>query len=340
MALRIVDIYRAAGSDPLELPDNAYDVLGHWTHTLDDDRRVDRVLIDAEETESLMEWVDTSAGGEAYRIVLQAVEATLPTPEPDAAGEAEAAGEDAAEAEPTVGRISREELYQEMVDAISVSPVHYALVVLSVLVAAGGMLRNDTAVVIGAMVIAPLIGPNIALALGSTLADGQLLRRAARVNVVGLVLGLVVSVGLGLLLSVDPGLAELAARTRIGLSDIALALASGVAGALSTTRSVSTSLIGVMVAVALVPPLVAAGLLVGQGAWPLAYRALLLLTTNVVCINLAAVVTFLVQGIRPMTWYDARRARTSTRWAIGLWTAALLILAAAILLSKGWPIGG
>jgi uncharacterized hydrophobic protein (TIGR00341 family) len=338
MALRIVDIYRAAGSDALELPENTYDVLGHWTHTLDDDRRVDRVLIDAEETESFMEWVDASVGGEAYRIVLQAVEATLPTPEPET-GDDEPAGEEA-EARSTVGRVSREELYQEMVDAVSVSFVHYALVVLSVLVAAGGMLRNDTAVVIGAMVIAPLIGPNIALALGSTLADGQLLRRAARVNVVGMVLGLAVSVGLGLVLSVDPGLAELAARTRIGLSDIALALASGVAGALSTTRSVSTSLIGVMVAVALVPPLVAVGLLVGQGAWPLAYRAFLLLTTNVVCVNLAAVVTFLVQGIQPMTWYDARRARSSTRWAIGLWTTALLILVAAILLSKGWFPGG
>jgi uncharacterized membrane protein len=58
------------------------------------------------------------------------------------------------------------------------------------------------------------------------------------------------------------------------------------------------------------------------------------LTTNVVCVNLSAVATFLVQGIRPTTWYEAQQARRSTRWALALWTLALAILAAAIWLAQ------
>jgi len=121
----------------------------------------------------------------------------------------------------------------------------------------------------------------------------------------------------------------------VGLSDVALALAAGVAGTLSVTRGVSTALIGVMVAVALLPPLVALGMLLGAGYGSAALGAALLTLTNVVAINLAGVVTFLAQGVRPMSWYEAERAKTATRWAIAIWVVALGILVAAMLLAGG-----
>ncbi|MFB6098901.1 MAG: TIGR00341 family protein [Salinibacter sp.] len=322
MALRLVDIYRSDTDEALELPDDAYDVLGHWTHPIDDEQRVDRVLLEVDETESFLDWLDGALATE-YRVVLQSVEATLPRPEVEEDDEEEAEDEE----EVSVGRIGRAELYEYARDAADVSGVYYALIALATIVAAGGMLRNQTAVVIGAMVIAPLIGPNLALALGTTLGDTELLGRATWSTVSGVGLTLVGAVGLGVLVPVNPATGELAARTVIGAADIALAAAAGSAGALSVTRGGATGLVGVMVAVALIPPLVATGLLLGAGYTGEAVGAGLLTVTNVVSLNLAAVCTFLVLGVWPRHWRDVEQARTSTRIALVLWGGALLVLA-------------
>ncbi len=85
---------------------------------------------------------------------------------------------------------------------------------------------------------------------------------------------------------------------------------------------------------ALLPPLVAFGLLVGGGEGVLALRALLFLLTNVICVNLAAVVTFVAQGIHPVRWREADRAKKATRIAIGLWTLLLATLGGTILLVR------
>jgi len=86
------------------------------------------------------------------------------------------------------------------------------------------------------------------------------------------------------------------------------------------------ALIGVMVAVALLPPLVTFGMLLGSGFTELALGALLLLSVNIICVNLAGVATFLFQGVRPRTWWEENRAKKSTRIAIFIWTLLLLIL--------------
>jgi uncharacterized hydrophobic protein (TIGR00341 family) len=323
MALRLVDVYHANTDEPLELPDDTYDVLGHWTYPIDNGQRVDRVLLEVDETESFLDWVDQTVMTE-YRVVLQSVEATLPRPEVEEEDETED------DERVSVGRIGRAELYEYARDASDVSGYYYALTLLSVVVAAGGMLRDQTAVVIGAMVIAPLIGPNLALALGTTLGDTDLLGRAAWANLTGVGLALAGALGFGALLTVDPTTGELAARTVIGTVDIALAGAAGAAGALAITRGGATGLVGVMVAVALVPPLVATGLFLGAGYAAEAMAAGLLTVTNVVSLNLAAVCTFLVLGVWPRHWRDVEQARASTRIALALWGGAALVLAAII----------
>jgi len=325
VALRLVEIYRPDDESALELPDDTYDVLGHWTYAVDADRRVDRVLLEVDETEAFLDWVEESVTGE-YRAVLQSVEATLPRPAfDDQAPAAESAHEE--ETDVSVGRIGRAELYEYARGAAEVSNTYVALTVLSTIVAAGGMLRDQTAVVIGAMMIAPLIGPNLALALGTTLGDPPLLGRALRANVAGLVVAFAGALLIGFLMPVDPtAAAEVTLRTDIGLVDIALAAAAGSAGALSVTRDQATGLVGVMVAVALLPPLVAVGLLLGAGAYVGAGQAGLLTVTNIVSLNLAAVCTFLALGVRPREWRDVEQARTSTRIALALWGCALVLL--------------
>ena len=326
MALRLVDIYHPDTDDALEVPDDTYNVLGHWTYAIDEEQRVDRVLLGVEETESFLDWVDQTVATE-YRIVLQSVEATLPQPEVEDDDEEEATEE---KKDVSVGRVGRAELYEYARGATDVSSYYYALTALSVVVAAGGMLRDQTAVVIGAMVIAPLIGPNLALALGTTLGDLDLLGRAIWANLTGVGLALAGALGLGALVMVDPATGELAARTVIGPIDIALAGAAGAAGALAVTRGGATGLVGVMVAVALLPPLVATGLLFGAGYPQSAVQAGLLTVTNVVSLNLAAVCTFLALGVRPRDWRDVEKARTSTYIALALWGGALLLLAVVL----------
>ena len=167
-------------------------------------------------------------------------------------------------------RISREELYEDIKDAAQCSRVYLAMVVLSTIVAAVGLYYNSVAIIIGAMVIAPLLGPNMALSLGTTLGDLPLLHRAIMTALARIATTMALSVIIGVLVQMTRGSPELASRNGVGLGDIAVALASGCAGALAFTTGVSTTLIGVMVAVALLPPLVAFGLLLGGGHLALA----------------------------------------------------------------------
>jgi uncharacterized hydrophobic protein (TIGR00341 family) len=191
-------------------------------------------------------------------------------------------------------------------------------------------MRGLVAVVIGAMVIAPLLRPNMGLALAATLGDVALAIKSMKAILLGFLLATGLSVMLGLSMQVDPSVNEIAARTNVGISDVLLAVAAGSAGALAFTTGLPTSLIGVMVAVALLPPLVAAGLLLGSGHTGLAIRAFVLLATNVACINLAGVVTFLAKGVRPRSIWDESKAKKATRLSIAFWLVMVLILASLI----------
>jgi uncharacterized hydrophobic protein (TIGR00341 family) len=206
------------------------------------------------------------------------------------------------------------------------------MVVLSTIVAAVGLYYDSVVIIIGAMVIAPLLGPNMALSLGTTLGDLSLLRRAIMTALTGIATTMALSVIIGVLVHVNPASPEVASRNGVGLGDIAVALASGCAGALAFTTGVSTALIGVMVAVALLPPLVAFGLLLGGGNPALALGALSLFLVNLVSVNLAGVTTFLVQGIHPATWWEKDQAEQATHTALKLWVGLLAVLVVLILL--------
>ncbi|MEP0780919.1 DUF389 domain-containing protein [Microcoleus sp. ZQ-A2] len=100
------------------------------------------------------------------------------------------------------------------------------------------------------------------------------------------------SVVIGYFFTVNPKIPEIASRTRVSGSDLILAFASGMAGALSLTPGVTNAIVGVMVAVTLLPPLVTFGLWIGSGHWQVAVGSMLLLLTNLICLNLAGLITF------------------------------------------------
>lgn len=336
MPLRLIEIILPASE--AEKAREAIDkesVIGFWQEQAPDSGTLIKMLLDAGKTEEVLDQLEQQFSSvDGYRVVLLPVEATLPRYK---ANDEEPSESDAPEKAPekmSALRVSREELYSDISDSIAFSRVFVAMVVLSAIVAAVGLLRNNVAVVIGAMVIAPLLGPNVGLAFATTLGDFKMMRAALITNLIGFGIALGLAVLAGIILPVDVTTPEIASRTQVHMFDIVLALASGSAGVLAFTSGVSTALIGVMVAVALLPPLVAFGLLLGAGNFGAALGALLLLLTNVICVNLAGVTTFLVQGIQPRRWWEAGKARRATRIAIALWSALLIILAILIVLSQ------
>jgi uncharacterized hydrophobic protein (TIGR00341 family) len=336
MALRLIEMVLPE-KDGVELRAllKEHTVLEHRQLRLPDGEVLVRILLDAEQSEAVLDQLgERYASKDGTRLVVLPVEATLPRAEPEPEPETATAPEQASSGEKPPGRIGREELYEDIKDAAQCSRVYLAMVVLSTIVAAIGLYYNSVAIIIGAMVIAPLLGPNMALALATTLGDLSLLRRALLTALAGIATTMVLAVIIGVLLDIDPASPEIASRNGVGLGDLAVALASGAAGALAFTTGVSTTLIGVMVAVALLPPLVAFGLLLGGGHAALAMGALSLFLMNLICVNLAGVTTFLVQGIRPATWWEKDRAVKASRIAIVLWAALLAGLIGMILLLR------
>jgi uncharacterized hydrophobic protein (TIGR00341 family) len=334
MALRLIEmvLQERDGEVVRELL-KEHTVLEHRQIRLPDRAVLVRILLDAEQSEVVLDALEkVYAGGGDKRAVILPVEATLPRAAPDPEPAAPP-GQPPPE-EKTPERIGREELYEDIKDAARCSRVYLAMAVLSTIVATVGLYYNSVAIIIGAMVIAPLLGPNMALSLATALGDLPLLRRALLTGLGGIATAMALSAIIGVLLQVNPASPEVASRDAVGIGDIAVALASGSAGALAFTTGVSATLIGVMVAVALLPPLVTSGLLLGGGQLALAIGALSLFLMNLICVNLAGVTTFLVQGIRPATWWEKDRAVKATRIAIGLWVALLAGLVGMILLLR------
>ncbi len=335
MAIRLIEIYLPVeGGARLEERLSKDDIVAHWTEQLSEQRILVRVLLRVEDTEPFLDRLEGSLAGTDFRAILVPVEATIPRlePEKEQPGPAEAAAAEKAKPEKAPSlRISREELYQQVNEGIQLTRTFVVLVALSAVVAAVGVAYDNITVVIGAMVIAPLLGPNVALSLATTLADTDLAKSAAKTNVVGILVALAVAIPIGFFIKVDPGVEEIQTRLHAQLKDIVLALASGSAGVISITPGAPAALIGVMVAVALIPPLVTFGLLLGSAHLSLALRALLLFITNVICINLAGVVTLLAQNVRPRTWWEAGRAKKAIKIALVLWIFLLLMLTLVIL---------
>lgn len=338
MSLRLIEIILPEKEDLERLRELLEDhpFIEIWEDEISGDKTVFKILVRAEESEEILDLLEKRfSKSEHFRIMLIPVEASIPRPDKAKEEESEEEKENNKNNK-KIGRISREELYADIDGQANITSVYIVMVVLSSIVASVGILKDNVAIIIGAMVIAPLLGPNIALALGTTLGDTDLIVRALKTNLAGIGATLVMSIAIGMLLYVDTSIGELASRTEVGLGDIAIALAAGVAGTLSFTRGLPGTLIGVMVAVALLPPTVTVGMLLGSNNMALLPGAVQLVFVNIICINLAAVTTFFLKGVRPRTWWESKKAEKATRIAIILWSALLIILAATILISQGY----
>lgn len=314
-----------------------HEVTTRWVLPGSDQLIVIEMVLPGEGNEPILDSLEKRfRDREYFRLLFLPLQAVVPRMEEPEEEESEEEGptSEAEEEESRVpARINREELYADLSDSAETTPYYLIMVALSAVVACAGLRLGDGAVIIGAMVIAPLIGPNLGVAFATTLGDLQLGRGALLASIAGALTAFGVALLVGVLFGVDPQGVEVVSRTRLTYDNLALALAAGAAGAISLTRGVGTGLVGVMVAVALLPPLANAGLLLGGGYGQLGLGALLLVAGNVVCINLAATAAFLIQGVRPNTWWDEGN-RTRAVWAASLlWTGLLVALVVVIWLT-------
>jgi len=112
-----------------------------------------------------------------------------------------------------------------------------------------------------------------------------------------------------------------------------LALAAGAAAILSLTTGLSSALVGVMVAVALLPTAVTTGLMLGSGDIKAAGGAAVLLAVNIVCVNIAAQVVFVAKNILPRTWSEKKASRKALLTNFTAWVLLLAGLAGGIYLA-------
>ncbi|MFP4050864.1 MAG: TIGR00341 family protein [Thermoplasmata archaeon] len=318
-----------------ELLEDDEKVLEFWYEDVPEGKVVVKILVDAEKSQTVIDKLkDNFSNYDTFRLLLFHVEASIPDQFEDDEEKKKGKKEKKEDEGKETKGVSREEIYADVKDQSSITSVYLLLIILSSIVAAIGVVRDDVAVIVGAMVIAPMLGPNIALSLATTLADSDLAKKAIKTSAVGIVLSLIVSIVLGIILTVNPSSAQVASRTEVGLIHVALALASGSAGALAYTKGLSSALIGVMVALALVPALAASGLLIGSGQIMLGLKALLLFMINFICINLSGVLTFIVQGFEPSTWWEADKAKRLSIKAVAIWISLLIMLILGIVYTQ------
>ena len=232
-------------------------------------------------------------------------------------------------------RIAREELTSKAADLAPATWSYAALTVVSAVIATAGLLLDSPAVIVGSMVIAPLIGPAMAASVGTVVDDQELFRRGVGLQIAGLGLAVMSAAAFAFLVKnlflVPPGLdvTEIPAVRERLLPDflsLVVALGAGVAGVISLSTGVSTALVGVMIAVALIPPAATVGIGIAWGLPAVSLGSGVLTLVNVLSINLAALAVLWYMGYRPAYWFREDDARASTLKRFLALAAAIAVL--------------
>lgn len=219
-------------------------------------------------------------------------------------------------------KLEPQQIEKELVDESTLDLSYLALVVASCAIATFGLLSNSAAVIIGAMIIAPLMLPIRGFAFGALQGNIALFRKALVSLCTGTLLAVLISFSLGKLVGLATYGSEILARSQPNLLDLGIAVAAGgISGYAKLEPKISGSLAGTAIAVALMPPICVVGLGLAQLNWSLSLGATLLYLTNLLGIALSCMLTFLVAG-----YTSIRQARKPLFWTVALTTILLITL--------------
>lgn len=199
---------------------------------------------------------------------------------------------------PTLSRDQRRDLYEMLDRGGRLSTEFVVMMMLSTAIASLGLIQSSTAVVIGAMLVAPLMTPLVAIGMALVQGNTRLFQQAGKSMLTGIVGALLVSMGIALLSPWSELSSEILARGGPNVFDLGIALLSGVAAAFALARpGLAGTLVGVAIAVALVPPLASIGIATIKGHFDVALGAGVLFTTNLFAIVVGAAMVFRFFGL-------------------------------------------
>ena len=323
--MKIIEVIADAGNqDTIHGIAEQYEVTDIWYGPVNEDGRIAvKLLLSDSNRQAVLDSLQSLLqASENAKIIVSPVEAVLPKTTDKT--------QDHKEQKKARTTLTREEIYSTVEVNSRLHSDYLLLVMLSSIVASAGLLENNVAVIIGAMVIAPLLGPNIAFAFGTSVGDKELVLNSLATIVTGIAVAIVIAYVTGLIWPAQAMTHELMLRTDINYAGTAIALASGAAASLSLVTGLSSVLVGVMVAVALMPPAVTIGLMLSEQAYDHAIGAVLLLAVNIVCINLSAKLVFLSKHIQPRTWLETKKVKQSRTLYLLAWISLLVLLVLTI----------
>ncbi len=207
--------------------------------------------------------------------------------------------------------IATEEIRSMALDMTPGAKTYYSMTLLSALVATAGLLLDSPAIVVGSMVIAPLVGSALTASLGTVLDERSLVVDGLKTQLFGLVVAIggasLFSLGLKTAAFLPPAVdvsttQQIAQRISPGLLSTVVGAAAGAAGAFGLATGVSVTLVGVMIAAALIPAAAAVGIGIAWGIESVAAGALFLLVMNAIAIHLAGAAVLWYLGYRPEEW--------------------------------------
>ncbi|WP_267639777.1 TIGR00341 family protein [Haloarchaeobius amylolyticus] len=216
---------------------------------------------------------------------------------------------------------------------------YYSMTGLSAVVAAIGLLLDSPAIVVGAMVIAPQVGRALITSVGMALGDRRMVKLGVRTQLAGYAMAVVgatllgVGIRFGQLLPVSlhvAGVGQVAKRVSPGLLSLAVAVCSGAAGAFGLATALPVSLVGVMIAAALIPAAAAVGIGIAWGEPMVAIGAFVLLVANAVAVNLSGFAVLWYLGYRPDDWEGLSSLRAPRKhWPTFVTLVVLLLIVTA-----------
>ncbi|HBE19691.1 MAG TPA: DUF389 domain-containing protein [Cyanobacteria bacterium UBA11149] len=215
-----------------------------------------------------------------------------------------------------------QQLHRELSIDASWSLNYVILTISACLIATFGLISNSTAVIIGAMIVAPLMLPLRGLAFGALEGDFHLFGKALSAIAGATILALTLSWLTGFLVGIPEYGSEVLSRTQPNLVDLGIAVVAGGIGGFAKIRErISDVLAGTAIAVALMPPLCVVGLSLSQGIWSFSLGAFLLYLTNLLGITLACMVVFIAAGYTKVSH--------ALGWTVGLTFLLILPLGAS-----------
>lgn len=219
-----------------------------------------------------------------------------------------------------VATTDRVSVLENVADAGRLGPRYAFMTLMSCGIAMLGLLQNSAAVIIGAMLISPLMGPIVELGMGLATFDLRSIRNALKTLATGVLLALLVAAGIVWFSPLQEVTPEILARTQPTFFDLLVAIFSGLAGAYATVTRKGEMIVGVAIATALMPPLAVVGYGIAVVNWSIAGGAAFLFMTNLLAIALSVTIV--------ARWYGFGRSDSpkQTAWHAGLIIGTFILL--------------